>query len=145
MPTLPCGPDFGRLFDSRYPQGNLISMSEACRSRAIRVIFKTGRIRMIVVRNVFRLKFGKAREAVAGFKTGLSLMNRQGFGRAPARLLTDVVSTFYTVVLELTFESLTQYEEAAKGQMGNSDWKAWYETVQPFIESGHREIFAVVE
>ena len=31
---------------------------------------------MIVVRNVFRLKFGKAKEAVALFKEGIALQKR---------------------------------------------------------------------
>ena len=31
---------------------------------------------MVVIRNVFRLKFGKAREAVALFKEGIAIQNR---------------------------------------------------------------------
>jgi hypothetical protein len=100
---------------------------------------------MILVRNVFRLKFGKSREAVAAFKEGLALMKRHGFGRAPARLLTDAVTTFYTLVMEQTFESLADYEQSAKAVMANNEWKAWYQTIQSFVESGHREIFTVVE
>ena len=32
---------------------------------------------MVVIRNVFRLKFGKAREAVALFKEGLAIQRRR--------------------------------------------------------------------
>jgi len=100
---------------------------------------------MIVVRNVFKLKFGKTREAVELFKEGAGNMKRLGFGRVPVRLLTDVVSDFYTLVLEQTFESLADFENTVKGLMANAEWKAWYQKVIPLVESGHREIFSVVE
>jgi hypothetical protein len=46
---------------------------------------------MIVIRNVFRLKFGKAREAVALFKEGIAIQKRVGAGLDfSTRLLTDV-------------------------------------------------------
>ena len=48
---------------------------------------------MVVIRNVFRLKFGKAREAVALFKEGIAIERRVGAGAGidfPTRLLTDV-------------------------------------------------------
>ena len=35
---------------------------------------------MTVIRNVFRLKFGKAREAVALFKEGIAIQKRVGAG-----------------------------------------------------------------
>ena len=61
---------------------------------------------MIVIRNVFRLKFGKAREAVALFKEGLAIQKRVGAGlEFSTRLLTDVSGPFYTVVLEITVPS----------------------------------------
>jgi hypothetical protein len=49
---------------------------------------------MIIVRNVFRVKFGKPREALSLFREGLAIGEKSQFGRAPARLLTDVVATF---------------------------------------------------
>ena len=56
---------------------------------------------MILVRNVFRLKFGKTKEAVALMKEGLAIQKRAG---APYtyRILTDLTGPFYTMVLELT-------------------------------------------
>ena len=44
---------------------------------------------MVVIRNVFRLKFGKAREAVALFKEGMAIQKRVGLDFS-TRLLTDV-------------------------------------------------------
>ena len=60
---------------------------------------------MIVIRNVFRLKFGKAREAVALMKEGLAIQKRVMAGQEfSTRILTDVTGPFYTLVLESTHE-----------------------------------------
>jgi len=100
---------------------------------------------MIVVRNVFKLKFGKTREALAVFKEGQAFARKTGFGMGSPRLLTDVVSSFYTIVLEHTFTSLADFETSAQVVMSNPEWKAWYQKVIPFVESGYREIFTIVE
>ncbi len=100
---------------------------------------------MIVVRNVFKLKFGKTREALAVFKEGQAFAKRLGVGMAAPRLLTDVVASFYTLVLEQTFASLGEFETSTQTLMGNPEWKSWYQKVLPFVDSGYREIFMVVE
>ena len=99
---------------------------------------------MIVIRNVFRLKFGKAREAVALFKEGIAIQKRVGAGLDfSTRLLTDVTGPFYTVVLELTVPNLAAFEEAAPRLMADKDWQANYHKVAPLVESGYREVFTV--
>ena len=66
---------------------------------------------MIVVRNVFRLKFGKTREAIALLKEGVAIQKKALAGMDfSTRLLTDVTGPFYTVVLELTVPSLATFE-----------------------------------
>jgi hypothetical protein len=101
---------------------------------------------MIVIRNVFRLKFGKAREAVALFKEGNAIQKRVGAGTAfPTRLLTDVTGPFYTVVLEVTAPSLTAFEAGAPQLMADTDWHANYQKIAALVESGYREVFSVVE
>ena len=99
---------------------------------------------MIVVRNVFQVKFGKASDAVALWKEGLALAKRVGFTAKSSRVLTDLVGQFYTVVFETTFESLSDFESAAKTMMANSEWKAWYAKFVPITESGYREIMNIV-
>jgi hypothetical protein len=101
---------------------------------------------MVVIRNVFRLKFGKAREAVALFKEGIAIQKRVGAGvDMSTRLLTDVTGPFYTVVLELTVPNLGAFEAAAPQFMGHKDWQANYRQITSLVESGSREIFTVVE
>ena len=101
---------------------------------------------MIVIRNVFRLKFGKAREAVALFKEGISIQKRVGAGvDFSTRLFTDVTGPFYTVVLEITAPNLAAFEAEAPRLMGDKDWQANYQKTAALIESGYREIFTLVE
>jgi hypothetical protein len=99
---------------------------------------------MILVRNVFRLKFGKARDAVAIMKEGLAIQKKAG-STAPARLLTDLSGEFYTLVLELTVPSLSELEAAQSKIMADKDWQANYQKFVPLVESGHREIFTIVQ
>ncbi len=99
---------------------------------------------MVVVRNVFQLKFGKAREAVALAKENVTMAAKDGMGPDRMRLLTDVVGRFYTLVLEITFNNMADLEE--QGQMMNSDeWRRWYEKFVPLVESGYREVYQVVD
>jgi len=99
---------------------------------------------MIVVRNVFRLKYGQARPALALLSEGRSLMKRID-PKASSRLLTDVVGPSYTFVLENTYETLGAFELSAPGVMGSSEWRAWYQKFVPLVESGYREIFTIVD
>ena len=102
---------------------------------------------MVVIRNVFQLKFGKAREAVAIVKEGVAIQKRLA---SPAgieirqRMLTDVTGPFYTLVLELTVPSIAAFEQSAGTIMGNAEWQANYQKLVPLVETGYREIFTVV-
>jgi hypothetical protein len=99
---------------------------------------------MIVVRNVFRLKFGQARPALALWTEGRSIM-KQANPKASPRLLTDVVGPSYTLVLEDTYENLGAFEQGAHGVMGSDQWRAWYQKFLPLVDSGYREIFNIVD
>jgi hypothetical protein len=72
---------------------------------------------MILVRNVFQLKFGKAREAAALIKENEALIKQHG--GAPTRFLTDITGPFYTLVMEITYASLTDMEKQQKDIMGS--------------------------
>ena len=101
---------------------------------------------MIVIRNVFRLKFGKAKEAVALFKEGIAIQKRAAGGAEfETRLFTDLSGPFYTVVMEVTAPSLSAFEAGAPKLMGDKDWQANYQKVSALVESGYREIFSAIE
>jgi len=101
---------------------------------------------MIVVRNVFQLKFGKAKEAVALAKDGIAIQKKVLAGvDFPTRLLTDVTGPFYTLVLELTVPNLTTYEQNAPLVFADKEFQANYQKMAALVESGHRELFTVVD
>ena len=101
---------------------------------------------MILVRNIFQLKFGQAREAVAAWKEGVAIAQRAGQGSAGYRLLTDLAGPdFYTLVLEGTYGSLAEFEKASAALMGNPEWRAWYPRVTALCVGGRREVLNIVE
>ena len=99
---------------------------------------------MILVRNVFRLKFGKAREAVTIMKEGIAIQKRLA-AEGSARLLTDVTGRHYTLVLEMTLPSLAALEAMVPRVFGNPEFQENYQKMVPLVESGDREIFTIVE
>src|SRR4029079_14128508 len=99
---------------------------------------------MIVVRNTFRLKFGAAREALAIMKEGLAIQKQAGVD-VSQRLLTDLSGPFYTLVLEITVQNLAALESIMPKIMGDKAWQANYQKFTPLVESGHREIFNIVD
>lgn len=101
---------------------------------------------MIVVRDVFQLKFGAAREAVAVWKEGLSIIEGLSPKGASYRLLTDLIGAdYYTLVFESTYADMAEYERAGADVMGAKEWKEWYRRFVPLAVGGHREILNVVE
>ena len=97
---------------------------------------------MILVRNVFRLKFGKAREAVALVKEMETMAKKHG--GAPSRFLTDLTGEFYTLVMETSYENLGAMEKEQRDVMGKKEFSEWYQKFIPLVESGSREIFTIV-
>lgn len=100
---------------------------------------------MILVRDCFQLEFGKARDAVAAWKEGLAIAKKAGLS-PNTRLLTDLAGpSFYTLILEATYESLADYEESGRKLFASPDWKKWYASAQPLLKSGRRELYTIVE
>ena len=97
---------------------------------------------MILVRNVFQLKFGKAREATALIKENEALFKKHG--GAPTRYLTDLTGPFYTLVMEIMYQSLADLETSQKEIMGSKEFSDWYQRFMPIVESGRREMFTIV-
>jgi hypothetical protein len=101
---------------------------------------------VVVVRNVFQLKFGKTKEAVALVKEGQAIQARALAGLDfSTRILTDVTGPFYTLVLELTVPSLSAFEANAPRLFADKEWQANYQKLAPLVRSGYREVFSVVE
>lgn len=100
---------------------------------------------MVVVRNVFQLKFGKAREAVALMKEGLGHQKRVLGSDFSARVLTDLTGPFYTLVLEVTAPNFAAVEANMPRLFGDKEFQSNYQKVADLVESGYREVFNIVE
>lgn len=61
------------------------------------------------------------------------------------RFLVDVTGEFYTLVLEITYEELAHFEDAAEEISGDPDWGDWYGRFTELVREGDREIFRVLE
>src|SRR4029077_20019301 len=110
-----------------------------CNSHSMEVV-------MVVIRNVFQLKFGKAKEAIALTKEGLAIQKRALAGADfSTRLLTDLTGPFYTLVLELTVPNMSTFESYTPRLFGDKEWQALYQKLAPLVESGYREVFTIVD
>jgi hypothetical protein len=99
---------------------------------------------VIVVRDIFQLKFGKAKEAMDSLKRMIgNMVSLRGYG--PDRVLTDLTGQYYTLIMETTYNDLTDYEQAMRNTTSNDDWKKEYHLFADLVESGRREIFNVVQ
>ena len=65
---------------------------------------------MIVVRDVFYLKFGAAKQALALIEKAKDIMKKDSF--MPWRVLTDFTGHSYTLILESDIIDISSYNEA---------------------------------
>ena len=71
--------------------------------------------------------------------------NGRAFRSDSFRVLTDLVGPYYTLVLETTYPNLSEYEKANTTAMANEDWRRGYQKFTPYVESGYREVFTIVQ
>ncbi len=97
---------------------------------------------MILVRDIFRIRFGQMKGALATLRelSSNAGLSGNGFGM---RVLTDLTGPYYTLVLESTFDTLSAYEGMMTSEASTPEWKEWYKSFVPFLEDGHREIFTI--
>lgn len=99
---------------------------------------------MIVERIVFRLKFGKAKDAKALLKESKSLMTPEMTKNS--RTLFDLVGPSYRLVMETTYESLTAMEKMYTEEMPNGkEWGEWYQKFSALVEESTKEMWTVYE
>lgn len=98
---------------------------------------------MIVVREVFQLHYGKAREAIALVKEMAKASHVMTAN--PPRLLTDAVGRYYTLVMESEYPSLAAFEKALTEEFAAGDMRELNARFVPLVMEGRREIFRVVE
>jgi hypothetical protein len=94
---------------------------------------------MLVIRNVFRCKPGQAKNLVKILKETITKAQSEGIMRE-ARVMTDIASTFWTVVFEMQTESLEVWEREMQPRAGA---RSAMEGYMDLVDGGHREIFKV--
>lgn len=97
---------------------------------------------MIVVRDVFQLHFGKAKQARELLQRGRGILERGGY--RVDRILVDVTGEFYVLVMESRFDDLAQFERAVGEGTADEEWRSVFAELVPVIRRGRREILREV-
>jgi len=95
---------------------------------------------MYLVRDTFQCKPGKAKELVKIFKQTIPFMEEQHLKNV--RLLTDAVSNYWTVVLEVEVDSLSDFENR-RGFTSQPKVQEIMKDYMTLVEGGKREIFKI--
>jgi hypothetical protein len=95
---------------------------------------------MYLVRDTFNCKPGMAKELVKKFKQTIPFMEEQQLKNV--RIMTDVVSNYWTVVLEGEVNSLAEFEKR-RGFTSQPKVQEIMKDYMTLIEGGKREIFQI--
>ncbi len=98
---------------------------------------------MFVVRDVFRCKPGKAKDVASRFKRVLSLIERDDHF-TNGKVMVDMVSTYWTVVLETECESLAQFEQHQSEFGQRPEVQEIMAGYMELVDGGAREIYRLV-
>ena len=98
---------------------------------------------MIIVRNIFYLKFGKAKEAKALIKDAVGMLKEQGVSEV--RVFTDLTGRSYRLILITWHDDLGSWEQSVQSGLTHDEWRKWYEKFIPLVDSAEREILSEVK
>ena len=97
---------------------------------------------MYIIRDIFHLKFGHYKDAKSLLdeaKNTNMLPQAQGM-----RVLTDFTGDAYRLILEEGYDTLADYEKSLTSELGQAEWKDWYEKFKQHVISSHREILKLI-
>ena len=97
---------------------------------------------MIIERNTFHLKFGKAKEGIAVWKEMLEIMKKQDSHPA-MRIMTDLSGQSYTLILEMNLKSFMDIGPKAYMWVTNEAMQSLYQKFIPLCDTSHREYFKI--
>jgi len=96
---------------------------------------------MFLVRNVFHAKPGKAKELVAIFTKAAQLLPEIGITNT--QVMTDVSTTFWTVVIQSETEDLNAYVDMAKAVSQKPELSEAMKGYINLVDDGFREIYRI--
>lgn len=94
---------------------------------------------MYLVREVLRAKPGKASELVKKFKQAAPYFQKEGM--KDIKVMTDIVTTYWTVVVEFEVDDLGEFAKETRSGTPHPDIQKIMEGYMDLVDSGHREIF----
>jgi hypothetical protein len=101
---------------------------------------------MIFVRDIFYLKFGKAKEAKALIKEAVAMLKSidVSLDVKEVRIFTDLTGRSYRLILVTAYANLANWEQSVQTVLSNDDWRKWYEKFIPLVDTAEREILSEV-
>jgi hypothetical protein len=98
---------------------------------------------MILERNEFKLKFGKAKEAIAIWKEILDATKSMGKSAPPMRLLTDLSGPSYTLILDMFLRDINDIGPKGYVWVTNEKYQELYHQFVPLCESSERTYYRI--
>ena len=97
---------------------------------------------MFLVRDVFQAKPGKAGALAKIFKqANEKLKGMEGYSNA--RVMTDMVASYWTVVTEVEVDSIERYTNMARVFTSMPELAELFKGYMDLVQGGHREIFKI--
>ena len=98
---------------------------------------------MIIERVTFKLKFGKAREAITLWKELLEEAKKSNKTIPHMRILSDLSGPSYTLQMEMHLKSFMDIGPAQYEWMTNEKFKDLYQQIIPLCESASKDYFRI--
>lgn len=95
---------------------------------------------MYLIRDVFKAKPGKAKELVRKFKAAIPYFE-QSEGGKNYRVMTDIVSTYWTVVIESEVQDIGDFIGKLRGATMGKEISDIMSGYLDMVDGGYREIF----
>ena len=96
---------------------------------------------MYLIREIFHTKPGKAKELVNKFKQTKPFMEKSGFKNF--KIMTDIATTYWTVVLETEVEDLGKFAKEIRGETAQPEMEEIMKGYMDLVEGGKREIYLI--
>ena len=96
---------------------------------------------MYLIREVFHTKPGKAKELVKKFKQTAPYFEKQGM--KGFKVMTDIATTYWTVVLESEVEDLGMFAKEVRSATVEPEVEKIMQGYMDLVDGGRREIFLI--
>ncbi|OGU27207.1 MAG: hypothetical protein A2057_07000 [Ignavibacteria bacterium GWA2_35_9] len=96
---------------------------------------------MLLIREVFNAKPGKAGELAKKFKQVIPYMEKEGLKNV--KVMTDLISNYWTVVIESETEEFARFEKEVRGFTSKPEVKEIMKDYMSLVDGGYREVFKI--